>query len=202
MEKKIARVIRWLDRCSRACSAGSWRNALMDMECAKAELDEARQDLWTLAEGTDGHPSLQRAVKVLGVACTALLLLLVAAIPLASPPMAQNSVVVVESVPSLEWVSADEKTVLLSLRKSLSEANFGVSPEESGEMVTAGHPIVPSRDRRAVERTQPSGGSLERNREDTSPGRHDVDSILFLVQVGRKALEGEESPIRYIRESP
>ena len=51
----------------------------MDMECAKAELDEARQDLDPAEDGW--APSLQRAGKVLGVACTALLLLLVAAIP-------------------------------------------------------------------------------------------------------------------------
>lgn len=199
MEKKIARVIRWLERCSKGCGAQSWQNALLDMECAKAEMEEARQDLWALAEGAGRKSNPARgAVRTLGVTCTACLLLLLAAVPLATPP-AQNALVVVESEPSLEWVSADEKNLLASLRKGLSEANFASLSEEQSAPLQGS--ILPRAEtKRTSERPPivPSG----RNTRTAPRETHDMDAVYSLVQIGKEALNTAESPIRYVRETP
>ena len=199
MEKKIARVIRWLERCSKGCGARSWQNALLDMECAKAEMEEARRDLWALAEGAGRKNNPARGVvRTLGVTCTAFLLLLLVAVPLATPP-AQNALVMVESEPSLEWVSADEKNLLASLRKGLSEANFAsLSEERAASLQNTVQPHAGAK--RTFESSRAS--SVGRNDRTAPRETQNMDAVYSLVQIGRKALSGAESPIRYVRETP
>ncbi len=197
MEKKIARISRWLDRCARACSARSWKNALLDMECAKAELEEARSELWIRAE-RDGEavPSAGRAVRAVCVSCLSLLLLLSVAAPIALQPA---SIQVAAEQPVLEWVTSDEKALLSALRKNLSEANLAalsgadpsVSPAEQGG--------IPSQSGGAAGREKSAEAdkkSLPFGRQRTE-GTGEMDSILALVQIGQNALRGSESPIRF-----
>ncbi|MEA4879918.1 MAG: hypothetical protein VB045_00395 [Synergistaceae bacterium] len=190
MEKKIARISRWLDRCSRACAARSWKNALLDMECAKAELEEARSELWVRAE-RDGEtaPSSGKAVRVLCISTLSLVLLLSVAAPVAMQPAFLSQTV---AEPALEWVTSDEKALLAALRKNLSEANLAFLSEGASSLSSlqpgegagkdgvrgAGKKSVPA----AKERTSRDG---------------DMDSILALVQIGQNALRESESPIRF-----
>ena len=195
MEKKIARISRWLDRCARACSARSWKNALLDMECAKAELEEARSELWVRAERDgDTAPSAGKAVRVLCVSSLSILLLLSVAAPIALQPAFFQGIAV---QPALEWVTSDEKALLSALRKNLSEANLaGLSEVSSpspivGDMAarsreTMGREINPWTDKKSVPFAKQQ---TDRNGE--------MDSILALVQLGRNALRGTESPIRF-----
>ena len=191
MEKKIARISRWLDRCARACSARSWKNALLDMECAKAELEEVRSELWDRAE-RDGEtaPSAGKAVRLLSVSSLSILLLLSVAAPVAMQQPAYLSETASE--PALEWVTSDEKALLAVLRKNLSEANLASLSEESSSVTSfqpgegAGKERPQGTDKRnipaAKKRTSRNG---------------DMDSILALVQIGQNALRGSESPIRF-----
>ena len=197
MEKKIARISRWLDRCARACSARSWKNALLDMECAKAELEEARSELWIRAE-RDGEtaPASGKTVRVVCVSCLSVLLLLSVAAPIALQPA---SVQGIAEQPGIEWVTSDEKALLSALRKNLSEANlaslsgadFSLPPEE--QEATAAQPgAAAGRERSAGTDKK----SLPFGRQRTE-GIGEMDSILALVQIGQNALRESESPIRF-----
>ncbi|NLD95729.1 MAG: hypothetical protein GX635_01310 [Synergistaceae bacterium] len=129
MEKKIARIYRWLERCAKACSAGSWNSALLDMECAKAELEDVRTEIWSKTEGAFGVRPTRRGALALKASFLSVVLLFSLAAPLAiqssrpasSVYQASGNVHSGEHV--LEWVTGDEQAVLAALRKSLSDAN-------------------------------------------------------------------------------
>ncbi len=190
MEKKIARISRWLDRCTRACSARSWKNALLDMECAKAELEEARSELWVRAE-RDGEtaPSAGKAVRVLCISSLSILLLLSVAAPVAMQPAFLSQTV---SEPALEWVTSDEKALLAALRKNLSEANLAYLSE--------GTPAVSSFQPEEGAGKERARGTDKKNvpaAKQWTSRDGDMDSILALVQIGQNALRESESPIRF-----
>ena len=46
LDKRVAGIIRWLERLKKSYSAGSMENALMDAECARADLENLRLDVW------------------------------------------------------------------------------------------------------------------------------------------------------------
>jgi len=129
MEKKIARIYRWLERCAKACSAGSWNSALLDMECAKAELEDVRTEIWSKTEGAFEIRPTRRGALALKASFLSVVLLFSLAAPLAiqssrpasSVYRANGNVHSGEHV--LEWVTGDEQAVLAALRKSLSDAN-------------------------------------------------------------------------------
>jgi len=218
MEKKIARICRWLDRCAKACSAGSWSSALLDMECAKAELDEARTELWARSESASSGETVRRTALVLKISCLSMVFILALAAPLAiqgvSPVRRSEEF-------ALEWVTSDEKAVLSALRKSLSEANrawladtrtgreVAERPETNdvASLVPEGHAEKVSREARPEysgtggTRTRvvsPGKDRSPRQKEEVSAGR-ELDEIITLVQIGQKALRERESPIEFHR---
>lgn len=204
MEKKIARISRWLERCARACSSRSWEGALLDMECAKAELDEARAELWSLASGhLRGHMAAGRAgLAVRSLALGILLVLLIAA-----PLAVQSQSVHVAWGPALEWVTADEMALLAALRRSLSEANLAyISSEAPGQEEQQKEDPGPEQ-RKAFQADmtakRPESAEKKQSLRGALPGgtavRNGFDEILTLVQIGQKALREKESPIRYDR---
>lgn len=197
MEKRIARIARWLDRCARACSARSWQSALMDMECAKAELEEARKDLWTRAAGSPrGLPATKRISRVLMASVLGLFLIMSVAGPLAVAPAdrAERASASADS-PSLEWVSTDERALLTALRKSLSDSNLArlsARPES-----TSGVNVVAA----VAEAAKPNSGQLTgesgRKVQAPSPGGKEFDTIINLVQIGQRALREKEAAISF-----
>ena len=198
MEKKIARITRWLDRCAKACSARSWQSALLDMECAKAELDEARSELWARAEGSARvSPVIRKAGRMTLAAALGLFLVLSVAGPLAVQTARET--VSIASGPSLEWVSTDEKALLSALRRSLSDANLARLSTEPGEEylprgAAADDAARPADNRRNLSVLQ--GRENEKLQNGSSSGR-EFDTIITLVQIGQKALRERESAIRF-----
>jgi len=132
MEKKIARIYRWLERCAKACSAESWSSALLDMECAEAELEDVRSEIWTRAEGALPRRPVRRGSLLLRVSFLSVVLIFALAAPLAMQNAVQDnrsarssdSGSIRSAEPALEWVTGDEQAVLSALRKSRSEANL------------------------------------------------------------------------------
>ncbi|NLB84373.1 MAG: hypothetical protein GX791_09065 [Synergistaceae bacterium] len=189
MEKKIARISRWLDRCSRACSARSWKNALLDMECAKAELEEARSELWIRAERDGETAPSGKPVRLLCISSLSILLLLSVAAPVAIQPAFLSQAI---SEPALEWVTSDEKALLAALRKNLSEANLAYLSEGTPSVSTFQPGERAEKERaRGVDKKNVPAAKQWTSRDG------DMDSILALVQIGQNALRQSDSPIRF-----
>ena len=195
MEKKIARITRWLDRCVKACSACAWQSALLDMECAKAELEEVRADLWARAEGAPAPLNVAGDMwRFACVSCLSLLLVLSVAAPLAVQSV-RSSVADVPD-PVLEWVTADEKALLSAVRKNLSEANLvWISSQENKRFSPESLPVSPMS--RELPKVRVPEAKESMRAENSAPADREFDTILTLVQIGQKALREQEPAIRF-----
>lgn len=181
----------------------------MEMECAKAEMDLAREELWAAAQEEGNAKRIHAlAFRSTRAAFVAALLLLITAAPIANSVMIvqEQGAIAIRTAPVLEWVTTDERTLLSALRKSLSEANAGSSrevfapsdaPDDGGGNDVARVPAMDRKERDV------SGKLTERaGRESTSAKSQPVvtgEMIYTLVQLGQKALRNSEPAIRIDR---
>lgn len=194
-----------------ACRAKSWENALMEMECAKAEMDIAREELWAAAqEEGDGKRIHALAFRSTRAAFVAAILLLITAAPIANSVMIvrEQGAIAIRTAPVLEWVTTDEQTLLSALRKSLSEANAGSSHADFGRpdvfegVVGNAETRVPAADRKERDVTGKQTERSATGRESVSAKAQPVvtgEMIYTLVQLGQKALRDSEPAIRIDR---
>lgn len=181
----------------------------MEMECAKAEMDLAREELWAAAqEDGNGKRMHVLAFRSTRAAFVAALLLLITAAPIANSVtiVQEQGKIAIRTAPVLEWVTTDERTLLSALRKSLSEANAGSSREvfapsgarDDGSGNAETRVSAVDRKERDV-----SGKLTERaGRESLSAKSQPVvtgEMIYSLVQLGQKALRNSEPAIRIDR---
>ncbi|MFP4481741.1 MAG: hypothetical protein ACLFN0_02980 [Thermovirgaceae bacterium] len=194
MEKRFRRVQRWLERCIEACKKEKWSNAVADVECARAELDAARDELWTaVAEGgrTERAGKLKRAFPLsLRSVFLAVTVIMAAAIPLSTGtvfvPLEQP-----ENKVSLEWVTPDEKSLLTALRKNLSDMNSA-----RNEVRDSSPPLVDGGTDRQVARTTTASGAInqgekkpeKQERQPSEKAEVTFDEILSLYEIGHRAL--------------
>ena len=187
MEKNLKRVHRWIDRCIVACKSGKWDSALAEVECARAELESASEEIWERASGTGNQYPVARIVGLsLRSMTVAILVIMMAAIPISTGGYAPVGVADTGQL-HLEWVTADEQSVLSALRTSLSEMNLARGIP---------HPISPSEAEPqsrppATERAEPHV-AREENKAPTAA----LDEILTLIEIGQRALRGEGIVIR------
>jgi hypothetical protein len=192
MEKRIAGIMRWLERCLKSCKAGALESALLDAECARADMDRLRNEIWSKLERRYGEKKTARRVAMSArVVLGAGIAVLAAATPVAlvqeiaaqEEQRQQDSVI-------LEWVTPDERLLLTNLRKHLSENDVLVSIPEPAKVPVKSLPEIPAV--RAVnlpaERIEPEEQKKEK---DIS-----YEQIISLVQVGEKAMKDEEPAIK------
>lgn len=78
MDRRIAGIIRWLERFQSSYRSGAIESALMDAECARADLEDLRSDVWR-SVGAARTPRRVRRAVVTWLA--SLVLLAVLAVP-------------------------------------------------------------------------------------------------------------------------
>jgi hypothetical protein len=153
----------------------------MDAECARADLEHLRKDLWIGLARKNQEKSGSRAIagflRVVSVACVLVLLI---ATPL--PSLEGPRVVPPESTATLEWITPDEKTLLSNLRRHLSDSNSFAAAKNVEKV--------------QVEKEKPDGRKPEETRaEKRAPNGVPYDQIASLVRTGEKALKNERPAI-------
>ena len=127
IEKKITRVMRWLERCTQACRGESYGSALMDIECARVDFDSARDEIWNVVhEQYNPKNGKIYFIKFMRTALVSAAILLAVAAPIS---FIEDKFSAIATTSSLEWVNADEKVLLDNLREQLSNANSGWTPD-------------------------------------------------------------------------
>jgi len=206
MEKKFRRVQRWLERCIEACRKEKWSNALADVECARAELETAKDELWSLVSEARTAQKSRYAGGMLPLSLRSVLLaavvVMAAAVPLSTGtvPVAMKQV---ENKISLEWVTPDEKRFLTSLRQNLSDMN---SVRNILEEVTKPEMTKTTGEaERQVAKTSSTSAAVHAGAVGQKTGRQNlpgqssgtkeedmtIDEILLLYEVGQRALRSE-----------
>ena len=190
MENKIRKVQRWLERCVEACKSRSWENALADMECATAELESARKELWSVVDGSRAAARSRRRTRRLEASFVATILVLMSAIPVAMPEPVRKAVQSMgweDQRAMLEFLTRDEKALITSLRKSLSSANRFESTEDRDD---ASPPAVTEVSVASVPKPFPKRGSEPFSKNDLDDDDRPIalDEVVQLLEIGQKAL--------------
>jgi hypothetical protein len=200
MEKRFRRVQRWLERCIEACKKEKWANAVADVECARAELETAREELWVTLSAREGSREKTGIKYMLPLsarsAVLAILIVMSAAIPL-STGTGSTSARRAEEAVTLEWVTADEKKMLSELRRSLSDMNMARVVEEQVFSVVE-NKIDSGRDVAEAETSKPHGAPTTEGKGPYVPGQGTpaqlevaIEEILTLYEIGQRALKAE-----------
>ncbi|EFC90290.1 hypothetical protein Dpep_0258 [Dethiosulfovibrio peptidovorans DSM 11002] len=192
MDGKIKKVQRWLERCLVACKSRSWENALADMECASAELETARRELWSIVDGSRSKVRTRRISRSIGASVAAAVFVLVAAFPVSMPEpvrrAVRSSLAWEDQKALLELVTRDEREMLLMLRKNLSSANV---PERAPE-VPAIRKNQPDRVSMRAVKVEKTGRSVK---DGVFEGEVPLDQFIELMKIGQRALRTDDGPV-------
>jgi len=204
MEGRLRRIERWIERCIAAWRAGKPEAAMAELACAKAELNMAGEEMWRFCASKGHHKraiSPWRLLRPAGV-LLGLVIVLATALPLSNPPLSKDQGVHIQRLGfeapdlRLEFVTEDEGRLLNLLRESLSStreeqfADFQVSEpslsrNEKAEMTMPSRPEASSR----------SASGTGEAPVSTETSSVPLEEFLTLVQVGERALRGENSHI-------
>lgn len=186
-EKKISRIIKWLERCAVACRSGSCDSALMDIECARVDFDKARDEIWAASQKKYA-PSVSNH-RVGAVAFTAVLVLFFTAAPLSVLEKEYKNV----EANLIEWVTPDEKMLLANLRVRFTEANL-----TSGGTLTQTDPPTKEERRRTQQQNalRPSVDSSSLAQSQEERAKKDDLRIFNLVKTGERALRNEQIMVK------
>lgn len=196
MEKKIRKVQKWLERCVLACRSGSWENALAEMECANAEMEMARKDLWARVsqEGMHGNKGVITLFPDLVLAGgLALLLVLFTAVPVSRLHISAFIPSTDDRDLKVEFVNSEEEVILQALRRSLSENGFRETVfTDSSQSDMSGRSEM-TRDGMEQVHAVPDPVSSVKVMAQMPVNKNeqtdlDMERLITLVQVGEKAL--------------
>lgn len=196
MEKRVAGIVRWLERFQRSYRSGAMESALMDAECARADLETLRQDIWGVL-GSSRMSRRRRGMFLYRVVLVAFLVVLAMSVPLSEPwrnlapedetvhsphdsLFAWTALNVLDSgsAPDEGWVGG---AVLSSVRRD--------DPSPRG-VVSARKP-VPARPVAAGDKQGGGRGPRGVKEEKKVP----YETVFSLLQTGARALKNEEPVI-------
>jgi hypothetical protein len=200
VEKRITGIVRWLERCLKAYRTGALESALMDAECARADIELLRDDVWKKLERQYAAKPRKGSVCLwlrlpTKVAFLAMVVVLAAATPVAlfeNAPQRERTFREGQNSLTLEWVTPDEQTLLSNLRKHLSDANSFASIQRAGETIEK--PVVASKTP-SPEPTAQAIQAIQETPEVAELQKIPYDRILSLVQTGEKAMKQQASII-------
>ena len=197
MERRIVGIVRWLDRCLKACKAGALESALMDAECARVDLERLRNEVWEKLERrhstriklrTKIRTKMRGRASFFWVSAKAVLGASLIVLAGATPLFRENMAPARQEPVSLEWVTPDEKILLGNLRKHLSDNNPFASAQDAAPTRTSAQAQTPRR--------EPLRPALKQQSKPADDGVIPYDRILSLVQAGEKAMQKDEPAIK------
>jgi hypothetical protein len=197
MEKRIAAIIRWLERCLEAHKAGELESALMDVECARADMDILRDGVWSkLGRRRTAKRRLLFAAALFKVGLGTVCAILATATPLALPPERRW----VETEVTEKAEETAPKSVLLAETASPTALEPALGAEPAADLKSAAvseRETPPARTavHMAEKRPEPPQADRQSERQKNINTNLSYENILALVQTGEKALKNERPAI-------
>ena len=185
VDKKIAGIIRWLERLKKSYSSGAMENALMDAECARADLENLRRDVWANLDhnAKSENKIFLRLWNFLRVVSIATLIVLLAVFPIAKDVPA----------PALEH----EKSKLTLAKPIIVVREEKIEIPSDNNIVNA-KPKKPTRTAN-VKKTSPAAPEkVQPQKVEPAPQQKAVayDKVFSLMQTGQRALKNDSSVIK------
>ncbi|MCR5346235.1 MAG: hypothetical protein K6E38_00485 [Fretibacterium sp.] len=194
IERRVAAINRWLERFQRSYRSGAMESALMDAECARADLEDLRLDVWERV----GRASIPRRLRV-GAVCGLLLSTSLIVMATASPVAKGEG-----SVPAAVQVSPSR---LCAAAESASPAPPAVQPVAKASAAAPVQKAV-RREPRPLpvkkEKERPVRRAAAEPVQKAVPAKHPArvlpdNEVFSLVQTGSRALRNEDPVIKIRR---
>ncbi len=200
LDKQYSRVIRWIRRAQTMSADGNFSDAILDVECARAELDDARQELLLCHQSGNARRSVRTSVMILPAAFAAILFLarplhvIESEAPIAVSQMRRANAGGVRGELSVsqspktemsrynEWLAAEGNKTAEPMRSSALPAQTGRSLQAAGKM--------------SLTDTAMSGAEARTAARPRSAASKLSDADMYrLVEVGRKALHKSNNSV-------
>ena len=190
IDKKVAGIIRWLERLKKSYSSGAMESALMDAECARADLENLRQVVWAEVRPSERHGTaiFSRIMYSLRTLSLAVLIVMLSVVPLSREvhvPVARN----VESEP----VNRGPIIVIRDYEPPAKQTVQTVRPETPQLQ-----PRKQTAQKRTVQKRTQSQQILNTPAAKTQITTRTVpyDKVYSLIQTGQRALKNNSTVIK------
>ena len=187
VEKRVSGIIRWLERLKKSYSSGAMESALMDAECAKADLENLRQVVWAEVSSDSRKVSsvLPCVINSLRILSLAVLIVVLAVVPLSReiPVPVEQNVETVGKGPII--VIRDYEPPKNTARADLQETTQTQSRKQTPQK------------RNAIKRTHTAQNTpATAAKPQPSTGTVPYDKVYSLIQTGQRALKNNSSVIK------
>lgn len=203
LEKQYSRIIRWVHRAQAMSADGNFSDAILDVECARAELDDARQEL--LLCHKDGAPQ-RRIPKFLLVIPGAVFAVMIWAMPLCIEPDMTRFTAVPERTSASETrlaAAQTDKASAANMQEPLQLRAETVRPVLRFESPEVKQTVEIELSQVRDDEVSVSRGPAAKNVSGKRPHRPALrtsqrlssEEVFRLTEVGRKALQGSRSSV-------
>ena len=183
VERRIAGIIRWLERLKKSYSSGAMESALMDAECARADLEDLRQEVWSQVKPSEPnrYDIFTRILAGLRTVSLAVIIVLMAVVPLSRELPAP-----VVELDKSEVVLA-EPIIIVREDDPVTEA---VAPARTASTQPAKKAAPQKR------KTSPKRPQAKPDIKPEPAGTIPYDKVYSLIQTGQRALKNNTSVIK------
>lgn len=189
-DKRVAGVIRWLERLKKSYSSGSMESALMDAECARADLENLRLDVWAAVDpqAKSENKVFTKILNFARVSSLAAIIVLLAVFPI-SKEIQAPAVIELEK----EKITLAQPIIIIRENKE-EEKNNNI---EIAEVKTEIKPKKPARTANVKKIAQEKPQTQIKTAK-TEPEQKTIayDKVFSLMQTGERALKNNRSVIK------
>ena len=183
VDKKVAGIIRWLERFKKSCSAGAIESALMDAECARADLENLRLDVWaSLSPQTKtGNKIFSRFLNFAKITSLAAVIVMLTVFPISQEikaPVIEHKKENLTLAEPIIIIREDNKKSEIKVKNE----NYAVKPKKPTRTANVKKPQIIQ----AKTETKP-----EQEQKTVA-----YDKVFSLVRTGERALKNNSSIIK------
>ena len=187
LEKRTDAVIRWLERMKIAYSSGAVESAYMDAECARADLEDLRSDVFAVMKPS-GHSGILAAFREVAQ----VILLSAVIVTVMVTPLSRENFPAVKSELVIQAVPVQAETIP-------EPAVSTVKTEALTPPVKPSKPRKASVQKRTAAQPQTAMKPAPKPEPKTEPKPAKTvahDKIYSLIQTGQRALKNDKSVIK------
>ena len=189
-DKKIAGIIRWLERLKKSYSSGAMENALMDAECARADLENLRLDVWATLDpqAKSENKIFSRILNFARVSSLAAIIVLLAVFPISKEIQAPA---VIEH--EKEKITLAQPIIIVRENKENKNDNNIEAVEVKPEL-KAKKPARPANIKKIAQ--EKSQTQIQTAKNEPEQKTIAYDKVFSLMQTGERALKNNRSVIK------
>ncbi len=185
LDKKIAGIIQWLERLKKSYSSGAMENALMDAECAKADLEVLRRDVWKQVQPekiNSGFKNMRLAYSFFRTISLTLLIVLLAVVPISKDVAIKTVNIEINKPIKINTLSTEK----ISKNTALPETPK-VNHSKNITKRKKNNPKISAKPESKTAKTETPKTELKTAAKKTVP----YDKVYSLIQTGERALRNE-----------